>query len=189
MRSYTTLNLNTITYEFSVVYALLPLIHKIHQNLTIVPCNMSSSVILMVIKDIVYMILIITKPSHLMMSFFTKIILLLPKHPLSNLYRPYLSLLTSLIMLLPLCHLLLKLKLPLPPSKLPLLLARPLGRPSHLHTYVIFILHRLCHLIPLNHLNQCWCIRQVTFTPLMFFLSYTYLFTHHRAFTTAISLT
>jgi hypothetical protein len=129
MRSYTTQNLNTITCVFSVVYVLLPLIHTIHQNLTLVPYDVSSSVILMVRKDIFYMILIITKPSYLMMSFFMKIISLLPKLPLSNLYKSYLSLLTFLIISLPLCHLLLKLKLPLPPSRLLLLLVQPFSDP------------------------------------------------------------
>ena len=101
MKSYTTRNLNTITCEFSVVCALLPLIHRIHQNLTLVQYNVSSLIILMVRKDTVYMILIITKPSYLVMSFFMKILSLLPKPPLSNLYRSYLFFLTSLMMFLP----------------------------------------------------------------------------------------
>ena len=117
------------------------------------------------------MILITTKSLFRVMFFFMKIISLFPKPPLSHLPQSYLSLLTSLMMSLPTRHLLSKLRLPLPPLQLPILhlrsLGDPLGRPSHLHTCVIFILHRLYRFVPLNHLNQRWCVPQVLLTPLM----------------------
>jgi hypothetical protein len=132
------------------------------------------------------MILITTKPSSLVMLFFMKTISLLPKLPLRQLTRSYLSHLIFLLMYLPTCHLLLQRQLSLLPISLSLhqlqSLGDPLGRPRHLHTCVISISNRLYRLIPLNHQNQRWCLPKVPLTPL------THFYLTHVSLTTIVLL-